>query len=552
MADVTIEAAAGPTQCGRALRSGPFWTSPTVGYVVYLNATYDLVYRKTADGGATWGAAQVVVAAASCDAAAYDCWADWQTDGDAGTKIHIAYMSLDTEEVRYVYLDTSGDSVGGDDLIETCQGTATFYSAVVGFYYETLSITKTRGGNLAVAFRYRDTDSVNFDSFYTSPDAATWTSKTSPLEGIRGDFILLFPGNEADNQDVWAAYWDGSADEISLKTFDDSGNSWSEQSISGSMVESASYKQWGGAIRLSDGHLILAAWSECDTATADLKVWDINGAGSITAKTNIITDTSEYFVCAVFINQDNDDIYVSYVGGTAAYSLTKCFYQLSQDGGANWDGQTAMQADAEDDEKWISCGAAKAANGGKFLPVWFNDDLNDIFCNTDNGISIAAAGGVTAQAVGGGSVAIAGTLGRNIFISVGAGSITPSGALGLLTKIAVGAGSLASAGVLGLLTKIATGSGSIAIAATLGLKTKIAVGSGSIAIAGTLGRKIKIAVGAGSVAISSSLGLLTKIAVGGGSIAIAGSLAIVDQIRKLTIRMITAAKHKVNIITAGG
>ena len=389
MADVTIEANAESITYSKSSRGGPFWTSTTVGYVIYLNISTDLVYRKTVNGGANWGAAQVVAAAAACQALIYDCYADWQTSGDAGTKIHIAYVSFDLHEIRYVYLDTSDDSVGGDDLIEACQGTGTIYGAA-GVDWTLVSITKTRGGNLDVALKYQDNTQTFFSSFYTSPDAATWTSKTSPYE-TSVDRCLLFPGNEADNQDVWGVYWDVDAEEISLKTFDDSGNSWSEQAISGGMVGIYLSMQMDGAIRLSDGHLFLAAWSEYNVGTADLKTWDINGAGSITAKTNIITDTAEYALVSVFVNQVNDDIYVAYAGGTDYGALVKVFYQLSQNGGANWDGQAAMQANAEDDERWISAGAAKREWGGKFQPVWFNDDINDLFTNTDNGISIAAA-----------------------------------------------------------------------------------------------------------------------------------------------------------------
>ncbi len=405
MADVTIEAAASSALKQRSLRGGVFWTSPTVGYVIYPNTGADLVYRKTADGGATWGAAQAVVAAAACDAFMYDCWADWQTSGDAGTKIHIAYISRDLNQIRYVYLDTSDDSVGGNDLIEACQGTGTF-NVVIGFGATMVSISKTRGGNLVVALAYQDNAPTYFSSFYTSPDADTWTSKASPYEAY-GDNCLLFPANLADNQDVWGVYWDADAEAISLKTFDDSGNSWSEQAISGGMVPSILSMQMDGAIRLSDGHLILAAWSGFNVATADLMTWDINGAGSITAKTNVITDTAEYALVSVFVNQANDDIYVAYAGGTDFTTLVKVFYQLSQNGGGSWDGQAAMQANVEDDERWISAGTAKKEWGGKFQPVWFNDDLNDLFTNTDNGISIAA---VVAVAVGGGAIAIAGAL----------------------------------------------------------------------------------------------------------------------------------------------
>ena len=386
MADVQIDAAAHTSLYIIAARGGTFWTSPLVGYVVFVDTNNDLVYRKTADGGATWAAKNVLVAGTILS---YDCWADWQTPGDAGTVIHIACIDAVSNEVLYVSLDTSDDSEV-IDTIEVCQGTGAF-NAIVGRNYQNISITKARGGNLAVSFFYRDTNVVAtyFYRFYTSPDATTWTSKTNPRENNL-DFILLFPGNESDAQDVWATYWDASEDEISLKTFDNSGNSWSEQLISAAMVWYSVYLQMDGAIRLSDGHLIFAAWNDYDVATADLKVWDINGAASITPKTNILTNSNDSALVSVFINQVNDDIYVAYVKGTTMGALVKVFYQKSADGGANWGGQTAMQADAEDDEKWISCGAVKVAWGGKFQPVWFNDDLLDLFTNTANGISIGA------------------------------------------------------------------------------------------------------------------------------------------------------------------
>lgn len=374
MADVTVATGVSSVLEKIASRGGPFWTSPTVGYVIYVLSN-DLKYCKTSDGGATWGAA---VNIRTGNIRSYDCWADWQVVGDAGTKIHIAYIDEGSDDVRYVYLDTSSDSVGGDDQIEVAQGTGAL-SIFTGRDIHHISITKTRGGNLAVAFQYEDSEDINFYGFYTSPDATTWTSKTSPWENSAKDHILLFPGNEADNQDVWATFWDFTSNAISLKIYDDSGNSWSEQAIASSMDADEDFIQMDGQIRLSDGHLIFAAWSDWDSSIADLMVWDINGAGSITAKTNVITDTAEYFAVSVYINQVNDDIYVAYFGGTAAESLVKAFYKKSDDGGASWGSQTALQANAEDDERWISAGAMKAAWDGKFQPVWYNDDTRNLY-----------------------------------------------------------------------------------------------------------------------------------------------------------------------------
>jgi len=369
-----------------AARGGPFWITPLIGYVIFVDNALDLAYRKTLDGGATWEAKNTLVAGAVY---AYDCWADWQTPGDSGTKIHMVCHEGNTDEVIYVSLDTS-NAAETTDTIEVCQGTGNFDTSIARTVHA-CSITKARGGNIAVAFHYLDDATFPFYGFYTSPDGDTWTSRLNPRE-INFDHLLLFPGNETDTQDLWALYWDASTNTVSLKTYDNSGNSWSEQIISAFMNESAAYLQMDGAIRISDGHLIVALWSEYDDATADLRAYDINGAGDIDLLTELLSNSDHSFLTSVFIDQSTDDIYVAYARGTAVEAEVKVFYKKSDDGGGSWGGETAMQANAEDDERWISCGAMKEAWGGMFLPVWFNDDINDLFCNTDNAISIAAVG----------------------------------------------------------------------------------------------------------------------------------------------------------------
>lgn len=397
MADITIATDAHTVSHIMGTHGGPFWRSTLIGYAFYTDDSQDLICRKTTDGGATWGS-PIIITPDSQKGFFWDCYADWQTEGDAGTKIHIVYMEMDEGSMAYRYFDTSTDTVSDPaGHVETCQGSGQFHAQVSREKCCT-SITKTRGGNLAIALRYHDNLDAAFYSFYTSSDGSAWNSKTSPWEAD-SDYMQLYPGNEADTQDIWAAFWDISANAISLKTYDDSGNSWSEQAIVSSMAESGTYLQWDGQIRLSDGHLIFAAWDALGySGTANLMVWDINGASSITAKTNLIADTQHYFLASIFVNQINDDIYVAYIGGTGILSEVTAVYKKSTDGGSTWGSQTAMQADAEDDERWIGAGCLKAAWGGKFQPFWYNDDLEDLFCSTDNAISIALAAVPTATA----------------------------------------------------------------------------------------------------------------------------------------------------------
>ena len=63
-----------------------------------------------------------------------------------------------------------------------------------------------------------------------------------------------------DNQDIVMIYWDRSANELSIKKYDDSEGalgSWSETSIAASMVDSSSLLQMNAMISPYDGQIIV-------------------------------------------------------------------------------------------------------------------------------------------------------------------------------------------------------------------------------------------------------------------------------------------------------
>lgn len=381
MADIVIDASCYTAIQYRALRSGPFWVSTLIGYAIFEDASL-LSYSKTTDGGATWGAA---VDISSNDAYQYDCWADWQTPGDSGTLIHIAYVDTDGA-LLYRSLDTSTDTLGTE---KTIVDVGTIHTGGERSEYH-CSITKTRGGNLAIAARIKESDNSQNYLFYTSIDAgANWVSKNDPFESTT-DYIVLFPANLADANDLWGLYWDRSANDVMLKTFDDDGNSWGEATIDANVGDTGTFIQMAGAVRHSDGHLIVAVWSAYDEAGSDLRTWDVTDGGTITAKTNVISNTAEYFCVGVFIDQSTDDIYVCYFGGTAALSEVDALYQKSTDGGGTWDGQVTLSDDAEEDYRYISVGAVMESGGGFFMPMWFDDDDNDMLSNKANAVAIEA------------------------------------------------------------------------------------------------------------------------------------------------------------------
>ena len=88
----------------------------------------------------------------------------------------------------------------------------------------------------------------------------------------------------------------------------------------------------------------------------------------------------------MMINQQNDDLYVAYTTGTTTGSI---LYKKSDDDGGTWGAATAMSA-TSDDHRLIMGGTSVGDEGGRWQPIWFNDDLIDLVTNTDNSVEISA------------------------------------------------------------------------------------------------------------------------------------------------------------------
>ena len=235
-----------------------------------------------------------------------------------------------------------------------------------------VSITKTHGGQLAISYRIQGDTGIQ-SGFETSPDNGnTWYAKTSPFEGAY-DHCSLFPGNETDQNDLYSVFWDISANELSLKTYDYSGDSWDEDLISDNMTDDpVDYIQHHGDIRHWDEHLIVSAWSEFNSATAQLRVWDIADSSNITQLSNVIENGAGYFQTAVVVNQETNDLYVTYLKGTIETN-TAVYYQESNDSGLTWNGEETFSQSADDFRQIWSAGI-NPDNGGRFMPYFHEED----------------------------------------------------------------------------------------------------------------------------------------------------------------------------------
>lgn len=394
MADIQIDTFNGNGNVDEVI--GPIWTSPDVGYIVYASFTSaNLVYRKTTDGGQTWGAAVTVrTGAHNCRAVWFDKW----TPGGTGAIIHICWNVTADSTFQYRQLDTSTDTLG---TIRTLSG----MTGALG--YGSASIIKARNGNLyACCFLGTATNPV----FVRSTDGGTtWTSRTAPTDANQNQSarIWLAPGNEAGTEDVWLIQHLNLTTTLVLKLYDDSANSWSTTTISTGIAMNQ-HQHLSVATRLSDNHAIVAAFDAAWNASGNIKVWDIGGTGSITAKTSVITSTANVLGVGVQVVEKPAAIYVSYSlgsGGTPQTNTT-CYYKKSTDGGGTWGTQTQYQA-AAGSYYGRNCFVSGSVGriGGRFEVVWWHNNsptLVAIFTNYDNSVRIdpwPGGGGPVAQQI---------------------------------------------------------------------------------------------------------------------------------------------------------
>jgi hypothetical protein len=451
MADITVDAAVSAT-LEHNYEYGPFWTDADTGYAFMIDgsaATFG--YRKTTDGGQTWGSLVTIGNDAGQNALyRFHVWFERNTPGDTGTKIHCAWQEWGDDSLRYRSLDTATDTLGTE---RTVASGLSYNPSTASWAATHVAITKARGGNLYIAF------ASSGNGFYRSTDGGTtWTSRSDHIE-IVSDLSYLLPANTSDTQDICAIYVDTSANAISIKMYDDSANTWTETAIA-TQADNILANNFAATVRHSDGHVLLAFWNAYDATTADLQTYDITvnsiASPTVTATANVLTNSAESAQCCIFIDQATNDVYVGYLRtGTSTWTVAvNVYYKKSTDDMATWGSEVAYSEDAEDDYRQLSCGLGVAdGEAGRFYIIWNDDDDNDLLSNYTNSIEITGGGGGVAQDITGGTIASGSSLSAPSLAHRIAGATIASGsALNAPTvttgAVTVAGGTIASASVV--------------------------------------------------------------------------------------------------------
>lgn len=385
MADITVNADVATSLSARGIRAGPVWLDESVGYAFFVDAAGDFHFSKTADKGATWG---VKVLIKTGTVLSYCVWFDKWTPGDSGGIIHMWYIDEATDIVHYRNLDTSDDSLGTERDLDTG------LNAAIGLNNAIVTGCKSRGGNLySMSWAGLGEDTFN----RSVNDGVTWTARGSGADGIFPDHVLLLPdGLSADDEDMVMVYWDLSANQLTIKKYDDSGNSWAETEIATSMFDASPlYMNMSAVIRHSDGHILLAAWSQLDNAAADLRFWDITPTvPTITEKTNVLTNANECAQVAVFLDQTTDKITVYYCGkGDASETWLTAITvnrKVSLDGGGSWGVEAAYSEAVAAGINAVWAGHSTPGDApGRAQPLFWEVAAADLFANLTNSEEIS-------------------------------------------------------------------------------------------------------------------------------------------------------------------
>lgn len=377
------------------LAGGIVWVTKTLGYMFYLDggaAGGDVVYKKTTDGGATWGSPVDVTTgySVSCLHVYHDKW----TRNVATNLIHVAYIDSTSDDVKYRNLDPDNSDALSAEKQVLDGTTSSVYTTT--WTQKWVNVVRAEGGYIYV-LGYIDANQTEKVFAVSTDGGANFASKAvpAPAGATITPFAILVPGDETDTNDIGCVYWDCNNNKLVWCVYDQSGDSWSTADISATtFAEYTGGINFAAAQMQSDGAIYVVAMTQFDNVAADFKVFKITGnAGAgytYTEKTDVWTNEAEHGFAGIFINQQTDDIYAVYMGGSAALSSVGVKYKKSTDGAGTWGAEQSFSADADDDLRGVWAGQSANGTGGRFQPAWFNDDLNRLLTNYDNGIEIGA------------------------------------------------------------------------------------------------------------------------------------------------------------------
>lgn len=306
-----------------------------VGYKFYRTGLPDngkCSYRKTTNGGTSWGS--TVVFDSQTDCVGIAVWYDRWTPGDTtGNYIHLVTIDTSADEMYYNRLDTSSDTLLVATSISIAPGAAGTYAATTN----KPNVTKATDGTI-----YAVTDDGNGTNIRscsaTCGVSGNWSAVGTPPQGNANTYSQLMPlgsgnimlVNRSVTNVMRSSIWNGS--------------SWSSMStIDPSAPRNTTYDAaFALTVDTSTGDLFLVYVADNDSFTVDDH--DIRSAyydgSSWSLKTDAITNIAGRAILQARISRDqnNGDLYVIYTSRTTIADSTtgNVYFKKSTNNMTSW------------------------------------------------------------------------------------------------------------------------------------------------------------------------------------------------------------------------
>lgn len=320
-------------------------TPAGVLYQVFIDHDQEPCWKKSYNRGLTWThEAKLILGLTGTNIGVYyDRWS-----GLASGLIHVVFVESTNSDAHYITIDTeNGDAISTETII---------FAGVSASSNGLAAIARGRGGNVYCRVSIDNgAEGGFFRLLNVDVPTGAWAARTVDEALASQDQAILLPGFGADNQDMMMFFWDASADEISVKRYDDSLDTWAEVSIATGMVDvppgTFEYPNWAGAVDLANSRNLVAAWSAVNSVGAKLRVWHVTDAVT-TEVANVVTSSAgNQVLCALGIDTTTGKWHVVFAGkedGSEQYAIPgpgRLYLKCSTDSGATWGAALQLTAD---------------------------------------------------------------------------------------------------------------------------------------------------------------------------------------------------------------
>lgn len=346
-----------------------------IGYTFYGDSGGTCVYKKTTNGGVTWGSPVTIDSVNSSDCIQVVVWYDRWTPNDMGNYIHVVTKDNSADDLYYTRLDTSNDSAS--TTISIANGATYSSASSIPF------ISKSTNGKLYVAVSDATSLFVRCDTIASNcTSAGNWSNvPSSPLGTNQDDEIAIMP---LENGSIMVIQFNDSNLLFRSNIFTDTTSTWSGwttiDNCGGTCTDHGTYETQWGVVQDPKTYKIYLGYVNGNSTlgTDDDARSAVYSNGAWTLTSNVITDScSSGTGCndrgltnaKVSLDENTGDIYYFYTAATTPSNTAtmNIYWKKSTDGMRTWSNEQGPLNTSQDD---IVGARANIVSSGRLYVTW--------------------------------------------------------------------------------------------------------------------------------------------------------------------------------------